>query len=219
MLILRPFIMGQGVFYMPLSKPYMGIVFVLMGLVAALPLHADDATETPRDTTNSIREINTQALLPNRLGPMEQVLWSDFPLTPDSREQEMRIRRTMLNVHQVGGYVTLASMLATCTIGQLIINGDTGLDGLKSASASATILLYFSTAMMSIFTPPPLVRHPGWSTTSTHKLLGIFHFSGMVLTPILGSMIEDKHSVQTLHQVSGYATTAIFGAALLVMTF
>jgi hypothetical protein len=213
---------------MPSTKPIMGIVFVFMGLMASLPSHADEAAETLQDTSRTIREINTQALLPNRLGPMEQVLWSehgfmrrafDFPLTPDSREQEMRIRRTMLNVHQVGGYVTLASMLATCTIGQLIINGDTGLNGLKSASATATILLYFSTAMMSIFTPPPLVRHPGWSTTSTHKLLGIFHFSGMVLTPIVGTMIEDKHSVQTLHQVSGYATTAIFGAALLVMTF
>lgn len=176
----------------------------------------------------SVRGIQTQTLLPNRLGPMESVLWSehgwmrrafDFPLTPDSREHELKLRRTMLTYHQLGGYVTLASMVATCILGQMVINGDDGLADAKIVSANATVALYFATAALSIFTPPPLIRRENWSSTSTHKLLGILHFAGMVITPLIAPEFKQKDTQRTLHQVSGYATTAIFGAAMLVMTF
>jgi len=159
---------------------------------------------------------------------METMLWSehgfmrrafDFPLTLDGREKELSLRRNMLTAHQIGGYLTFASMVTTCVLGQLIINGDEGLEDAKGAAIASTLLLYFGTASLSIFTPPPLVRREGWSTTSTHKFLGVIHFTGMIVTPILGTMIEDKHSFQTFHQVSGYLTTATFGAAMVVMMF
>ncbi len=174
------------------------------------------------------RGVNTLALLPNKLGPMETLLWSehgfmrrafDFPLTPDAREKELKVRRTMLTMHEVGGYLTFAGMVTTSIIGQMIINGDESLGEYKESAAGATIALYFATAALSIFTPPPLVRRDSWSTTSTHKLLGLFHFAGMVITPIIAPEMGDSKQQRTFHQVSGYATTAIFGAALLTMTF
>jgi hypothetical protein len=170
----------------------------------------------------------TESLLPSRLGPMESLLWSehgwmrrafDFPLTTEARTDELRLRRTMLSLHQVGGYVTFASMVTTCVLGQLVINGDEGLGEAKEMAAITTMGLYFATAGLSIFTPPPLVRRDNWSTTSTHKLLGLFHFAGMVITPLIAPEFEQKGTQRAVHQISGYATTAIFGAALLVMTF
>jgi hypothetical protein len=169
-----------------------------------------------------------QALLPPRLGPMESLLWSeqgwmrrafDFPLTAESRTQELGLRRTMLSIHQLGGYATFAGMVATSVLGQMVINGDEDLGDEKKIAAMSTIALYFATAGLSIFTPPPLVRRDKWSTTSTHKLLGLFHFAGMVITPIIAPEFEEKGTQRMVHQISGYTTTAIFGAALLVMTF
>jgi hypothetical protein len=212
---------------------------ILFGLSFASPSLADEDDAMPASMTHqdeaasgevgsTERGINTQALLPSRLGPMESLLWSehgfmrrafDFPLTPDAREKELKVRRSMLTLHQVGGYLTFASMVTTCVLGQMIINGDESLEDAKGAAAGATIAMYFATAALSIFTPPPLVRRDAWSTTSTHKLLGIFHFAGMVITPIIAPEMGDSKQQRTFHQISGYATTALFGAALLTMTF
>lgn len=175
-----------------------------------------------------MRGSNTQALLPSRLGPLEKMFWSerglmrkafDYPLTVEGREKELGLRRTLLNLHQVGGYVTFVSMVTTAVLGQLYINGNHDLEDAKGLAAWSTVGLYFSTAALSLLTPPPLVRREGWSTLSTHKLLANVHFYGMIMMPILGSFVEDSHTVQTIHQVGGYVTTATFGAAMLVMTF
>jgi hypothetical protein len=49
------------------------------------------------------------------------------------------------------------------------------------------------------------------------------HFAGMVVTPILGAVIKKRggsyYQQAHLHQVSAYITTAVFTAAMVVMTF
>ncbi len=203
--------------------------------VAAVPL---DSAIT---TTDSVARVQPLPLLPEHLGPMESLMWSqhgfmrsvfDFPLTEDGREKEMHLRRTMLTAHQIGGFTTLAAMLATVVVGQMIYNDypnrtSNNMRNLKSTLASTTIFLYFGTASLSVFTPPPMVRHKEWSTISTHKLLGTVHFTGMILTPLLASYIGGderpgssiSRNAETLHMISGYTTTAAFAAAMLVVTF
>jgi hypothetical protein len=82
-----------------------------------------------------------------------------------------------------------------------------------------------STAAMSTFAPPPLIRRDEWNTVSTHKLFAIFHFSGMVAQPILAIMASnsrDLEQIRTLrraHQIVGYFTLAALAAAMLTLTF
>ena len=222
-------------------------------LVAAfiLTVRAADATDSSRVSASmpvadsavidSASIPRTIPLLPEQLGPMESVMWSknglmrktfNFPLTEDGREKEMKLRRTMLTIHEIGGFTTLAAMIATCIVGQMAYNQypnriSPGLGGLKNNLAAATEFLYFGTASLAIFTPPPLVRRKEWSSVSTHKLLATIHFTGMIVTPILASYIGGERrpgstisrNAETAHMISGYTTTAAFAAAMMVIVF
>jgi hypothetical protein len=183
-------------------------------------------------------------LLPEIMGPMEKVMWGQkglmrglgFPLTEESREREIFLRRNMLTAHQVGGLLTLAAMAATVVTGQLLINSadeaehaghagteehDHGLHTAKVALAWSTVGLYATTAALSVFTPPPANRRrtQGWNSISWHKGLAVAHFTGMFITPFFGLMIDDNHDAQIFHQVTGYATLAALAGAMLVITF
>ena len=133
----------------------------------------------------------------------------------------------MLTAHQIGGFATLGLMLATCYYGQKIIDG--GVEGrrnyesIKNSLVQATITSFTLTALLAILSPPPLIRRDETSTTSIHKTLAWLHVAGMIITPILGSLIQ-KHRTFNMdkahfHQVAGYITTAIFAASMIVITF
>ncbi len=194
----------------------MGVRIALLTFIGVVSLHAQDTLQT----TN---------LLPDLMGPMESVMWDrngamrkifDFPLTEAGRTNEMHLRRNMLGLHQLGGIVTLATMVGTVVLGQKVYNGKNDLSQMHRAMAWTTIGAYSTTAALSIFTPPPLVRRNEWSTISTHKLLGSLHLTGMIITPILGTLVADNQKeLKLIHLASGYATTVIFGAAMLVVTF
>lgn len=189
-------------------------------------------------TADTAAALKTLPLLPGTMGPMESYLWDehgfmrhhfDFPLTEEGREKEIKLRRTLLTWHEVAGSATLLAMIATCIVGQMAYNNsnhiNSDLGDLKSSLGWATELMYFSTASLALFTPPPLVRHDKWNSISTHKLLATIHFTGMILTPILASQIGNEdggrisRKVETAHMISGYATTATFAAAMMVIVF
>jgi hypothetical protein len=182
----------------------------------------------------------SEPLLPELLSPGERLMWGEhgmmrwtniYPLTMESREKEFDLRRTMLTVHEVGGFVTLAAMLATATYGQLTLNGYTSLGSTHKTLASVTIASYFLTAGLSLLSPPPAIRRKEWNTISIHKGLAMVHFSGMILTPLLadGIAMNQRGSGMTklqinrdkalVHQISGYITTVAFATAMGVITF
>ncbi|MCX6173425.1 MAG: hypothetical protein NTZ27_01565 [Ignavibacteriales bacterium] len=176
-------------------------------------------------------------LLPDKMSFFERGLWGEnglmrgiglaSPLTPEVRKYELEVRRTMLTAHQIGGFATLGLMLATCYYGQRIIDG--GVDGrrnfqsTKNTLVAATITSYSITALLSILSPPPLIRRDEFSTTTLHKFLAWFHVAGMIVTPILGSLINSNRTINSdkehFHQIAGYITTAIFATAMIVITF
>jgi hypothetical protein len=183
------------------------------------------------------------ALLPDVMGPMEKMMWGKkgmmrgmgFPLTEESK-REMLLRRNLLTAHQVGGFLTVAAMAATVVTGQLLINSQSGTDdghaghahaeehdhGLhtaKVALAWSTVGLYSATTLLSLATPPPIIRKNQWSSISWHKALAVGHFTGMFVTPFLGLLIEDNHDAQIFHQVTGYTTLALLTGAMVVVTF
>lgn len=200
-------------------------IAILLGL-PGLPAAAepDPAAEA---TASAGAGAMKDPLLPDIMSPGEKLMWGEhgwmraiagLPLNEESREKEMGIRRTMLTLHQVGGYVTLASMIATAFCGQMIVNGHESYEDAKGTLAWTTVGLYFTTAALSLLSPPPIIRRPGFSSLTVHKTLAWVHFSGMIITPILGTFIEDERKVRIFHQTAGYVTTAAFAGAMLSIT-
>ena len=204
------------------------------GMDSSAPLGAiDSTTESVFGNVDSLFEDTKPKLLPDKMSIMESFLWGENGLTrkiglvndlsPEEREHELGIRRTMLTAHQIGGFATLALMLAADYYGQRRIDGHRNAGDTHQTLIAATIVSYSATALLAILSPPPLIRRDEESTTTLHKTLAWFHVAGMILTPILGSMIGGRRHFNVdkahYHQISGYITTALFASAMIVVTF
>jgi hypothetical protein len=184
-------------------------------------------------------------LLPDKISFGEKIFWGESgvfrglgiasPLTPEVRKRELTVRRAMLTMHQIGGFLALASMIGTAWTGQRTIDDpqNRALRNDHQKFILSTIITYSLTASLSILSPPPLIRRDdGGGTTSIHKTLAWFHVAGMILTPIIGSMVSTRGksgpsstgsgidiNKARFHQYAGYITTAIFAASMIVITF
>src|ERR1035437_9142767 len=71
-------------------------------------------------------------LLPDNISFGEKVFWGEHgvfrglgiasPLTPEVRKHELAVRRMMLTMHQIGGFIALAAMIGTAYTGQRTID-------------------------------------------------------------------------------------------------
>ncbi len=223
--------------------PWIWILVLSFSYSAFAQMQPLDSTKSNSDTVKIVAKLTTvfsDPLLPDILSPGEKIIWGEkglmritglYPLTEESREKELGLRRTMLNVHEIGGFLTLGAMVTTAVYGQLTLNGYKSLGETHKTLAGATIASYFLTAGLSLLSPPPMVRRKEWNTISIHKGLAIIHFTGMVLTPLLAEGIamneegSGKTSLQIdrdkalVHQISGYITTFAFASAMAVITF
>jgi hypothetical protein len=201
-----------------------------------LSLHAEllghplpDLDLSPIDTVPTLR---TRRLLPQNISFMEKGLWGEegllrtsgiaAPLTPESRTSELSLRRGMLVAHQIGGFVTLGLMASAAYAGQKIIDGNSGYRPYHQAFVAGTIATYSATGLLAILAPPPVIRRDEVSTTTIHKTIAWVHAAGMIITPILGSMISRRSSStqkEHIHQISGYITLATFTASMITVTF
>ncbi len=195
----------------------------------------DDSTNTRSlSDLSSLTLIMQPKLLPEKMSFMEKFLWNDNgfmrkvgiagPLSPESRKDELQARRTMLSIHQITGLATLGFMVTADYFGQRVLNGRLDLSGTHKTFVALTIGSYAVTGLLAILSPPPAIRRANEeSTTSIHKTLAWIHFAGMILTPILGSLIVKHHVLDInkahFHQVAAYLTTAVFAASVIVLTF
>jgi hypothetical protein len=213
---------------------------------ASLPCFGDPQTGTSPltggtlnlDSVDNTSEHARPKLLPDRMSLMERSLWGEngilrsvgiaSPLTPEVRKSELGIRRTMLTIHQVGGFVTLGLMGTAAYFGQKYL--DNSLPGDRRTHqtlVTATIASYSLTALMAILSPPPLIRREETSTITIHKTLAWIHVAGMIITPIIGSMIRkrsghfsyDDLATAHFHQVAAYITLGVFTASMIIITF
>jgi hypothetical protein len=185
--------------------------------------------ESPAVDTTAVTP--KRKLLPDNMSLMERSLWGESglfrsvglaaPLTPEVRKSELGLRRTMLSIHQIGGFVTLGLMISTVYYGQLVLNGHRQYLPRHKAFVAATIVSYTATGLLSVMSPPPLIRRDEISTTTIHKTLAWVHFLGMVVTPIIGKTIKHSSNINMAHyhQVSAYITTGALAASMIVVTF
>ncbi len=211
----------------------------------ASQMHVDlhtrlEAMSTREDT---ISPSVARRLLPQDMSIMEKGLWGEdgilrttgiaSPLTPESRKSELHLRRAMLTAHQVGGFLTVASMIATVYYGQKSLldpNSGQRSDPYRRPHQlfeTTTIVLYSATGALAIFSPPPLIRRSEFNTVTVHKTLAWIHFLGMVVTPILGGTVLKRGPIgryvdlnqAKFHQISGYVTAGALAASMIVVTF
>lgn len=167
-------------------------------------------------------------LLPEKMLFTQRMIWGEkglaraanlYELTPESRAKELKLRRTMLVTHQVMGFATLAGMVAQGIVGaQLYKNGGHNLKEVHEGLAAAVNATYATTAVMSLFAPPPMIsRDKGFTSIRAHKWLAAIHLSGMIATNILADQLENNYKLRPAHRAAAYTTFASFAAAMLVI--
>jgi hypothetical protein len=198
-------------------------------------LQKSDTTISTGNDLSSLSLAFKPKLLPDNMSFTEKFLWDENgfmrkigiagPLTAESRKDEIQARRTMLSIHQIAGVTTLGLMIASAYYGQKVIDGRRNFSGTHQTLVTFTIGTYALTGLLAILSPPPLIRRGDEeSTTSIHKTLAWVHLAGMIITPIIGSMISQRHHVLNMdkahfHQVLGYITTATFATSIIVLFF
>jgi hypothetical protein len=224
------------------------VCFALLMWVGSNTLRAQDSTAIRRDTTiapttdASADDLlaglsdSTQApaeLLPHKMIFTQRAFWGPrgllrsmnmAPLTPEGRAHELKIRRTMLIAHQIGGFVTLAGFVAQGLIGAKLYNakGQEYVDTKKWHERSATFInvTYGTTLLLSLTAPPPVVgARKGFTSIKLHKYLAIVHLTGMIATNVLAQMIEGNRSLKPYHRAAAYTTFGAYAASVLSLTF
>ena len=179
------------------------------------------------DLFNSLRQetVKDESLIPKRMIFTQRALWGNkgllrkfgiFPLNVEQREKELKLRRSMLKIHQIIGYLTLAGMVTQGFLGgKLYNNWERGLYNTHKTVGNLTSISYFTGAGLSLFVPPPLInkKSKGLSSIKAHKYLASVHFSSMLATNIF------KKRNQQIHKISAYTAVGSFAAAVLVFKF
>ncbi|GAB4048087.1 hypothetical protein [Spirosoma litoris] len=211
-------------------------------------LRAQDSTAARRDTviapaktdasaTDLLAGLSdsteSQPLLPHKMIFTQRAFWGPkgllrtmniAPLTPEGRAHELKIRRTMLVAHQIGGFVTLAGFVAQGLLGAKLYNakGQDYVDTKKWHERSAALInvTYGTTLLLSLTAPPPVVgAKKGFTSIKLHKYLAIVHLTGMVATNILAGMIDNNPDLKPIHRAAAYTTFGAYAASILSLTF
>jgi hypothetical protein len=168
-------------------------------------------------------------LIPKRMIFTQRMLWGEkglmrtlkvAPLTDHGRETELKIRRGMLVTHQVLGFATLAGMVAQGIVGSKLYNGDYKIKDLHEGLGTAVNITYFTTAGLSLFTPPPLISRQvkGLNGIKMHKSFAVVHLSAMIATNLLADRAGDP-KIKPLHRATAFTAFGSFFGAMLVMKF
>jgi len=174
----------------------------------------------------------TTELLPKKMLLTQRVLWGQkglmrpiSPLTATNREKELKLRRGMLVAHQVLGFVTLGGMVGQGITGTQLYKGSGRVGDIHEGLAVAVNTTYSATAIMSLFTPPPLInRDKKLSAIRLHKWLAVVHMGGMIGTNILAQSLEDARGDQYTrlkkwHRAAAFTTFASYAAAVITIKF
>ena len=146
--------------------------------------------------------------------------------------QQLGQRRTMLQLHQIGGYATLATVTAAVVLGQVNYldkyggGGDTGRWMTPHAIAAFTAAgVFTATGLLALFAPSPLEKPLRFDTATLHKIAMAVATAGMVAQIVLGPITGSKEGQLSqrdfalAHQIVGYTTLVATYTGFLVLTF
>lgn len=209
------------------------LVLILLIVTAfSIQVQAQKDTTATLDLLGEMNQTNLvkESLLPEKIMFTQRIFWGEkglmrnfnaFELTPEKRQKELKLRRTMLVAHQIMGFATLGGMVAQGIVGAQLYNGKDVKD-LHEGLATAIEVGYFSTAALSVFAPPKMLNErKGYSSIKLHKILAMVHFSGMITTMVLAGQLEDNpsQSLRSWHRAAAYTTFGAFAASMIVIKF
>ncbi|HYY51857.1 MAG TPA: hypothetical protein VE755_03240 [Myxococcales bacterium] len=172
--------------------------------------------------------------------PPEDIELLPAPATPDAEtlarqhqvDRELRTRRQMLQLHQLGGMLTLASLGATVIFGELNYidkyggGGDTGRwYEWHRFSAFTAAALFAGTGILAVFAPSPLEKPRRLDTAMLHRIAMGVATAGMVTQIVLGFVTASKEGsisqrdFALAHQIVGFATFGATAVGFGVLTF
>ena len=189
------------------------------------------------DTTLSINlldelsntENESMDLLPEKFLFTQRIMWGKkglmrnfnrFELTPEKRQNELKVRRAMLVTHQVLGFATLGGMIAQGIVGAKLYNGNYDLKVAHGALAAGVNIGYFTTAGLSLFAPPKMLNErKGYSSIKLHKALAIVHLSSMIATNVLAGQLETHPDLRPYHRAAAFTAFGSYALAMIVIKF
>jgi hypothetical protein len=178
----------------------------------------------------------TESLLPDRMLITQRMLWGEHGLyrkvgiapkvlTNETREHELKIRRTMFRIHQAVGLATAAGMLAQGIVGSRLYKPGNYTDKLKNTHegiATGINIGYITTALMSFTAPPPMVNRKKFDNIKLHKILSYVHLSGMIATNVLSQQIDGNSNpanIKKWHRAAAFTTFGAYTAAIATIKF
>ena len=213
-------------------------ILTMIVLLVALVSFQSKAQKDTTATVDLLGEMNKTApgktkLLPDKILFTQRIFWGEkglmrnfnaFELTPEKRQQELKVRRTMLVAHQVMGMLTLGGMVAQGIVGAKLYNATgSNYQSLKDTHeglGAAVNIGYFSTAALSLFAPPKMLNErKGYSSIKLHRGLAIIHLSAMIATNILAGSLEGNPSLRPYHLAAAYTAFGAFAASMIVIKF
>jgi len=204
------------------------LFYSLLFLLSATTIRAQTDTskigKLPQDdllNELTIKDSSSIPLLPSHIMITQRMLWGKkglmrnfdaFELTPEKRQHELKIRRTMLVTHQVVGFATLAGMIAQGVVGTKLYNGDAEIKDLHKSLGLYVNIGFFTTAGLSLFAPPKMINdRKGYSSVKLHRALGILSITAMIATDILAGQL-DKNNYENYDKLKPYHRAAAFTA-------
>lgn len=209
---------------------------LIVGLILCLAFQAR-AQETSADSLllDLTAEVpSTVAFFPEKMMWTQRALWGEKGLyrkiglapreiTFETREKELKVRRTMFRIHQIVGIATAVGMAAQGYVGYRIYRPETytvRMAEFHETLATGVNIAYGTTALMSFTSPPPLLSSKRIDNMRVHKWLSYVHLTGMITTNVLGQRIANDFQVnKPLHRAAALTTFGAYAAAIAIIKF
>tara|TARA_B100000214_G_scaffold370242_1_gene344555 strand:+ start:589 stop:1242 length:654 start_codon:yes stop_codon:yes gene_type:complete len=165
--------------------------------------------------------------LPDNMPYVKSLIWGKegafrkLNIGPDSRIEELKLRRKMLQAHQWLGIITLAGLAYQYDVGKKLYDGDDSdywdshYDKHK-AMGYFTYMTYMSTSSLSIFSPPARKYDNNINSIRFHRRMAALHFTAMVAQPFLAKKAVENgkryNELMDAHLKAG--TVAFFALSL-----
>ena len=167
-------------------------IFVIFNLFLSLLFSQSIVTKEYNNNRFTPPEIG----LPENMPYVKSLIWGEegafrkLNIGPESRIEELQLRRKMLQAHQWLGIITLAGLAYQYDVGKKLYDGndadywDSHYDKHK-AMGYFTYMTYMSTASLSIFSPPARKYNNNMSSIKFHRRMAALHFTAMMAQPFL----------------------------------
>ena len=151
----------------------------------------------------------------------EEGAFRKLNIGPETRIEELKLRRKMLQAHQWLGIITLAGLAYQYDVGKKLYDGNDS-DYWEShydkhkAMGYFTYMTYMSTASMSFFSPPARKYDNNMNSIKFHRRMAALHFTAMMAQPFLAKKAVENgkryNELMDAHLKAG--TVAFFALSL-----